>query len=178
MDLHCFHPVFFATPARKVCDSTICRQLGGCRKNEHRISSGELAGTWAEDHSFPRRCQDEAVRQIFAKRITLARRMGKMKPLNGVVPEINRVLCHRASFQFHSKSRALPSYQDRQPVDVLQPCPLAQSSSESLPQHRRPPGADFVASRLAFVPLSPLQKRYFEPVFWITRPPSPRCDCC
>lgn len=31
---------FFSLPARKVCDSTICRQRRGCRKNGHRSSPG------------------------------------------------------------------------------------------------------------------------------------------
>ena len=58
MDLHSFHPVFFRYPARKLCDSTTCRQLRGCRKNRHRSSPA------------PRRCQDEAGRLIPAKCIT------------------------------------------------------------------------------------------------------------
>ena len=45
---------FLHYPARTVCDSTICRQLWGCRKNGHRGSPGDRAGAWAEDRSFPR----------------------------------------------------------------------------------------------------------------------------
>jgi hypothetical protein len=72
MDLHCFHPVFFATPRGRYVIPQYAGNVGVAERTSIEARPVYHAGTWAEDHSFPRRCQDKAGRQILAKRMTLA----------------------------------------------------------------------------------------------------------
>src|SRR6478735_6698876 len=70
MDLHGFHPVFFTTPRGRYVIPQYVGNVGVAERTGIEARPVYHAGTWAEDHSFPR-CQ-EAGRQIPAKRITPA----------------------------------------------------------------------------------------------------------
>ena len=72
MDLHCFHPVFFATPRGRYVIPQYVGNLGVAERTSIETRPVITLAHGPRIVRFLRRCQDEAGRQILAKRITPA----------------------------------------------------------------------------------------------------------